>query len=413
MKIRSILTIIVFSLIMSALAQQTELRFMYWRMATEPQASILQEIINDFEAQNPDIRIIVEAVPQGQTVDTLTVQALAGSPPDVAVVPQIDLFRFVDMEVVTPLNSFIEDTPGFIENFADYAINMNSRDGIIYGLAHDLAANSLFFNLDLFREAGLPERAPQNYEEFVEFGRALTRPEQNQWAFALFGGKEIGTHGRILGLFWASGVDIISQDGTTVLLDTPEAIAAFQRIIDLHRVEGITTPSPTELDYQTALRLFINGQVAMFQANVGSIAPIQAEAPDMDFMVAPFRWEEVGANIDGSAIIIPEDSRNKEQAWRFITHILSFEGLRDWAVPLSYLPPRTDVTALPEIQSNPYLRTYFDEILPYTNPLPRTVHYTPVMNALNQELSLAILGQKTAEQAARDAAREMRQILDQ
>lgn len=388
------------------------LRFSYWRMATEPQAGIMNEIIGRFTAEHPNINIEVEPTPQASVVNVLTTQILAGSPPDVFVIAHTDIPRFVAMQGLQPIDGYLAADPEFAGALIPQGVEMGSVAGTAYCLPHAFGSNALFYNRDLFERAGLPDRAPRDAEEFIAFGKAIDALGPDISAFALFGGKDVGTDVRFFELFWAMGIDAVIPDQKIVNIDTPEGIRAFQFIVDLHRVHGITTPNPTELDYQTTLRLFTNGLLGMFQANVGSIAPIEEQAPEMRFSVAPLFWEAVGAKIDGAGFCIAAASRHKEEAWAFVQHLMSFESIRDWAVPLSYLPPRQDVAELPGIQENPYLKIYFDDIIPYSKPTPSALEFNELMEIARRELAMALLGQKTAEQAAIDTGRAMREVLN-
>ena len=387
------------------------LRFSYWRMATEPQATIMNEIIAEFETENPHISIEVEPTPQGSVVDVVTTQILAGSPPDVFVISHTDVPRFVAMQGLQPIDEYLDADPEFTSALIPQGIQLNTVDGTAYCLPHAFGSNALFYNRDLFERAGLPDRAPRDAEEFIEFGRAIDALGPDIHAFALFGGMDVGTDVRFFELFWALGVDAILPQEGIVNIDTPEGIEAFQFIVDLHRVHGITTPNPTEINYPTVLRLFTNGNLGMFQANVGSIAPIEDQAPNLRFSVAPLKWTEVGAKIDGAGFCIARGSQHPEEAWLFVRHVMGFEAIRDWSIPLSYLPPRQDVAELPGIQENPYLKIYFEDIIPYSKPTPASLEFGELMEIARRELAVALLGQKTAEEAARDAGEAMRAVL--
>jgi ABC-type glycerol-3-phosphate transport system substrate-binding protein len=406
---------LVLVLVVSAVAaadKPKEIRFTYWRMATEPQGSIMQSIIDKFEANNPDIKIVVDTIPFSQYIDILTVQVMGGDPPDLVVLPFEHIPRFVDMDAVTPLDRYLERTPGFLDQFFDFLIPLGNVDGVQYGLPVDIACNALYVNLDLLEQAGLPSRAPESFEEFVEFSKKLTDPSRNLAAFGLGGASEAGNYSRLNALFWACGARIFGDDDKTVLVDTPEGIAAMERIVSLHRDLRITTASPIELGYTDMLRLFMNEQVAMIQANIGTVAPVQTGNPDMDFMVFPLIWDDYGITLEGAQIIMMNTTRYPDEAWRFIQHLLSFESVRDWTVPLTYLPSRPDVVALDEIQQNPYLRAYYDDIMPNAKMIPRARQYGAAMDALFSQLSQALLGRITPEEAARAAAEQMRQVLD-
>jgi ABC-type glycerol-3-phosphate transport system substrate-binding protein len=403
--------LVVFLLGFMAQAAPVELRFNYWRMGTEPQKTIMDKIIKNFEAENPGIKILVEPTPQNSVVNVLTTQMLAGAPPDVSAIANSDVARFVKMNGLEPLTPYLDKDRSFKEVLLPQAYQINEIKGKIYGLTHSFGCDSLFYNRDLFKKAGLPDRAPKDSQEFIEFGKKIAALGNDYAGFALFGGKDVGTDVRFFELFWALDVDVFNVEKKAVYIDTPKGIEALQFIVDLHRKHKITTAFPAELDYPAALRMFINGKLGMLQANVGSIAPIEQEAPNLNFMVAPFVWKKVGAKADGGSFTIAKASKHKKEAWLFVKYLMSFESIRDWAVPLSYLPPRKDVMALPEIRQNKYLKVYFDEILPYSKPIPQTTSFNQLMEVSRRELSMALLGKKTVEQAAKDSAKEMREIL--
>lgn len=392
-------------------AQQKEIRFTYWRMATEPQGTIMQGIINKFEAENPDVKIIVETIPFDKLIDVLTVQTMGGDPPDLVVLPFEHIPRFVDMGGVKPLDSFLDQTPGFTEEFFDYLIPMGNIDGVQYGLPVDIACNTLFYNLGLLEEMGLPKQAPASYEEFLTVAEKISDPTKHVAGFGLGGASEAGNYSRLNALFWASGAQIFGDDDKTVLVDSPEGVAAIKRIVELHRVQGLTTTSPIELGYTEMLRLFTNEQVGMIQANIGTVAPVEAGNPEMEFFVAPLIWDDFGITLEGAQIIMMNTTPHPEEAWKFIRHLLSFESVRDWTVPLTYLPSRPDVVALDEIQENPYLRAYYDEILPNAKMIPRARQYGAAMDALFNRLAQALMGRISPEEAANLAAADMRKIL--
>ena len=65
----------------SALAG-TELRMMWYNDGNE--SEVIQTIIDRFEANNPDISVIVDVVPYKSIMESLPIQLAAGSGPDLA-----------------------------------------------------------------------------------------------------------------------------------------------------------------------------------------------------------------------------------------------------------------------------------------------------------------------------------------
>lgn len=370
----------------------------------------MKELIADFEQKNPGVKIVIQATPLSELTDQLTIQALGGDPPDVIIMPFQQVPKFVQMGVVQPLTEFLKRDTTFIKGFYDYLIPLGTINGVVYGIPQDIACNTLIYNKDLFRAAGLPDTPPTSYEQFVEYALKLTDPKNKVAGFALGGADEAGNQARLMSLFWATGANIISDDEKTVGIDSPEGIKAMQRIVDLSNKYKVVTSSPVELGYSSMLNLFQNGKVAMMQGNIGTIAPVLQVAPKMDIGIAPFKWEKYGLSMECALTFMTTAGKHKEEAWKFMQYILSFEGISKWAIPLSYLPSRPDVVALPQIQNNKYIKAYF-QALPHATKIPRLMRNEAVFEVVFRELALALQGRKTAEQAAKDAGRDMRKIL--
>lgn len=386
------------------------LTFSYWRLGTDPQASIMNDIIATFEEENPGITIETDSTPLGEISNQLTIKALGGNPPDILIMPFQQIPRFVEMGVVQPLDEYLAKDPGFKDSFFDYLLKLGMINGVTYGLPQDIASNTLIYNKDLFAAAGLPDAPPQSYDEFVEYAQALTDTEKGIAGFGLGLANEPGNQARLTCMYWASGANIVGSDEKTVGMDTPEGIAALQRIIDLSTKYGVTTASPLELGYSSMLSMFENGQIAMMQGNIGTIAPVLAVAPDMNIGIAPFKWDENGFSIECSMTFMTTNCEHKDEAWKFIQYLLGYEGIKAWAIPLNYLPPRPDVVALPEVQANQYIQAYLD-ILPNAIMYPRLLQNETVFETIFKEVSLAFQGTKTAEQASKDAAEAVRKII--
>ena len=65
----------------SALAQ-TELRMMWYNDGSE--GEVMQTILDRFEADNPDITVVLDVVPYKAVLESLPIQLAAGAGPDLA-----------------------------------------------------------------------------------------------------------------------------------------------------------------------------------------------------------------------------------------------------------------------------------------------------------------------------------------
>ena len=113
-----------------------------------------------------------------------------------------------------------------------------THNGRIYGLpvggAGGCYVMTLFYNKDIFKEAGIT-KPPDTWDELVEIGKKLTDRKKGRAGFGILGEKG-GAGWHFLNWVWQSGGDFeLKKDGKwTAIFDSPEATRALQFVKDLH-----------------------------------------------------------------------------------------------------------------------------------------------------------------------------------
>lgn len=100
-----------------------------------------------------------------------------------------------------------------------------------YGLPWIANPLIVFYNQDLFDEAGIPYPSPDGgwtWEEFIDIAKRLTTTKEDafgnnykQYGYVVDGWPNIET------FIWAGGGDIIAENGVDVLLDSQESISGL------------------------------------------------------------------------------------------------------------------------------------------------------------------------------------------
>lgn len=219
------------------------------------------------------------------------------------------------------------------------------------------AAMVMYYNKDMFREAGLDaENPPATMEELYAAWDKLIQKDGNgnvtQYAQAI-GVKS--TVAMMPVFMWAYGADYI-KDGKSVL-DSDEATAAMTMIADAY-AKGV---SPVGLTGQEADDLFAAGKAAI-EFN-GQWAAPGFRAAGIDLGIA-----EVPAGMDGrdrktwggdSIMCMSADSKVKEAAWDFMEYWNGKEAQKTWALNVGFIPSRLDMADDEEILTgNPDLAVF-------------------------------------------------------
>src|SRR5690606_24815132 len=129
---------------------------------------ILTAFIDEFNASQDIVE--VEAIYQGSYDDLLNKYILAlqaGDPPQLVHVYEIGTRRMIDLKATVPLQKFIDREPEILEHLVPNLLSYYTIDGQLYSIPFNSSNAILYYNKDMFREAGLdPERPPRTYSEF-------------------------------------------------------------------------------------------------------------------------------------------------------------------------------------------------------------------------------------------------------
>ncbi len=115
---------------------------------------ILRELLDRFEADNPDIKVVVDTVPYSSGIlESLPLQLEAGEGPDMARVTQLGLIA----PYMLDLRSFLTDAAYWDENFGPFLAWMQAEPGgnAIPGYMTQLTVTGPFINRTLFEQAGV------------------------------------------------------------------------------------------------------------------------------------------------------------------------------------------------------------------------------------------------------------------
>ena len=214
-------------------------------------------------------------------------------------------------------------------------------NGKIYSIPFQRSTMVLYYNKDIFKEAGLdPEKAPSTWEEMVEIAQKVTNDKRKGVGIALNSGSAQWAFTGFALQNSSDGKNLMSEDGKQVFFNTPENVEALQFWIDLQKkykvmAEGIVqwTDLPTQ---------FLAGEVVMIYHTTGNLTNIAKNAKfnyGVAFLPAHKRK---GAPTGGGNFYISSGISEERQkaAWKFIKFATSPERAAQWSVDTGYVATR-------------------------------------------------------------------------
>ena len=385
----------------------------YWNGFTGPDGKTMEAIVEQFQRDNPDIRVKMQLIPWGTYYNKLTLSLAYGGAPDVFICQANRMPEFASFGTLRPLGDLYASAqpPLPAARFAAAPWQASFYHGTQYALPLDVHPMGMYYNVKLFKAAGIVDaqgraKPPATWDEFLADAQKLTkdttgRGRPDQWGFVITNQESI-----FLAMTHQFGGDIVTPDGKRGNLSSPACLAAVRRMHDLIYKYHVA-PRPEGINSWLALQ---QGKVAMGLEGIYMLSSLQ-DQKTLDFAGAPIpQFGPSPATWGGSHLLCqprglsPERSR---AAWRLMRY-LSDHSLT-WAAG-GQVPARADIERTAGFQALP-VQAQFARQLSY-------VHYAPLIpgdNSLFQFVDPAVeavlLNLQTPEAAMRDADRRINQTL--
>jgi len=166
-------------MIMSAhvgLAAKTEL--LLWHHWDGNRGELVQEQLDRFMAENPDIDAKQQMTPPASTADKLVTLLISGAAPEIVMVRSSYAAPIIRSGGFLQLDDLMKNDGISVNAFIPADIYPFQLEGQTYALPVMSGAawtNLMFYNRRLLAEAGLPERAPETWAEWREMSLRMTR----------------------------------------------------------------------------------------------------------------------------------------------------------------------------------------------------------------------------------------------
>jgi len=381
---------------------QANLEFIQWWEPELP-AGALRGIMDEFEAQNPDIKVTLVSGPYANTRDQIVVGAASGTLSDVVGLDGAWVNDLAKQGAIADLGPLIESS-GF--DVSQVAAVIKVGDGS-YMFPVASFVYPVFMNLDLLKDAGV-EGMPTNRTEFVEAARKLTDADKNQygWVLPLSLQSPNGVQNDVMSWVWASGKSML-KDGQPDL--TNEDVVGTLEFIKSMYDEGLISPGAFAKQEQDKVEEFVNGRVGMMVSSLAHINLIRERNPDLNFGITAVPAVDGytgkrGLPYASWGIGVAENSEHKEEAFKLVSYLMSPEVNAKLVSIANAFPG--NVNAKPDFVASDELFAKAFEIFQegyLANEFVGLPVAEELMRQFDVEIQAMLEGNQTAEEAAAKA----------
>lgn len=393
----------------SAYAQGvTELRMTWYSDGSED--VVMRELLDRFEAANPDIKVIMDIVPYSAILETLPVQLAAGEGTDLARVTNLGgLSRyFLDM------SPYLSDTAYWEENMGPFLNWMRGADNptAISGFMTQLTVTGPYINRTLFEQAEIEvpsdTRDDVTWAEWAEVTRAVAEATGTPFAIAMD-----RTGHRFAGPAISMGAKYFNEEGVPALLED-EGYRAMSEMLLAWHADGTM---PLEVwagasgSYVAANEEFVNVQVVMYMSGswqIGQFANNIGDAFDWEAVPNPCGPAACSGMPGGAAVVALKDTKHPEAVARVMDFLVAEENLEEFYSRTLFIPGHLGLAAAgvdfqTDIEQAKAALSVFAAEVTKLDPTAYALQAYPfnfvVFNATRDRLTQAIVGELTLDEA--------------
>ncbi|WP_265446731.1 ABC transporter substrate-binding protein [Flexivirga meconopsidis] len=325
-----------------------------------------QKIIADFEKANPGLKVkLTDAGKDYEEVAQKFNAALAGgSLPDVVVASDVTWFnfalnnRFADVGALFEQNGL--STSDYVDGlYADYLYENKH-----YAIPYARSTVVFYYNKDVFKKAGLPDRSPESWDEFTQWAPKLQS--------AIGGGKSaliLDDGANYLdwtfqAIAWSYGGGY-SKEWTPTFTDAG-TLKAGQVLQDWAKKKYVKTSADSASDFSAGL-----GAVLLESTgNLGGFKDVKFDL-GVGFVPAPNGVKCCPTGGAGVAIPSGISAERQKNAAKFVEFLTNAKNTATFTQATGYMPVRKSALQEPSeaayLKQNPNFKVAVDQ-LPKTRP---------------------------------------------
>jgi len=277
-----------------------------------------RHVADGMKVKFPKLDVSIEAIPLREHEKRVAL-ALASGGNNSALVIELNAAsaaRYANNDLLpkAPANvaAFVSDTANFSDFFRDRA----SVGGTVYGVPLFRGQVSLFYNLDMFKAAGL-SKPPATMDEYNTYAEKLTQRDASGkatvsgWSLRLSGGGQGVAEKFWINLFQFGG-SILTQtaDGKwkSTLANEAGRKTLKQYLVNIHKTKTVTPEMPADAE------AFERGQTAMFIRESWVIGDIAKKAPNLAYATAPLPRGSMSVPVN---LYVSAKGAEADAAWAF------------------------------------------------------------------------------------------------
>lgn len=336
-----------------------------WHGLTGSDGAVFAEMLQQYAKANPTACFESQGIPWDLFFQKYPTAVAAGTPPDLVIFHAAEVNQMASQGLMQPMDDFYASSGLGKDQFNDVLINAITVDGKTMAVPFDNHGWLNWVNTKIIKDAGLdPANLPKNGTDFIPWAQKITTDKNGKhpnedgfdpnnvtvwaiyWTWPRF---------TVPSTLWQFGGGVISDDGKTATLNSPQSVAAIQYWHDLMYKYHVAPPGLPGLPYGG--EMYQNNGIAIWWEGTWT-GGYMRDRPEVAALTQPSFLNSLAPDgkqavkFDSHIFSIPTGANEatKAQSYAMIKYLL--ENGAYWATS-GQVPALKSVQASPDVQKIP------------------------------------------------------------
>jgi len=382
----------------------------FWAMGRE--GEVVQELVRDFERENPGVRVRVQQIPWSAAHEKFLTAYVGDATPDIAQMGNTWMSEFAALGALEPLSPSLGTSTVAESSYFEGIWDTNVIDGEPLGVPWYVDTRLIFYRRDLFARAGY-DRMPDTWGEWRKALLAVKR-RAGPNGYALFLPPNEYEPLLVMGL--GTGSPFLSENGTRGAFSEPRFRRAFDFYAGLYR-DSLSPPLRNN-EIANIYQEFARGYFAAYITGPWNLGEFASRLPDSlqdAWATAPMPGPDgpaSGASLAGGAsLVVFRGSKHKAEAWRLVEFLSRPDQQLRFYHLTGDLPARREAWSDSALTGDPRIRAFGDQ-LTRTVSMPKVPEWELIANRLRDYAERVVRGGEPADSTLAELDRDVSRLLE-
>jgi arabinogalactan oligomer / maltooligosaccharide transport system substrate-binding protein len=381
----------------------------YWYTEGTSETPVILQLIQQFQQQNPTIKINAQLVPFGNAQAKFATAAQAGNAPDVLRSDVGWVTQFASLRYLLDITSRVSQSD--LSDYLPAPLNYDKYQGKLYGLPQVTDFLAMLYNKAILTKAGITT-PPATMADFETDALKIVQTKAAKYAFETSGASYFA-----LPFLWAYGGGMIDPSNN-ILVNNAGSIAGLNFLLKLQNTDKVM-PSKVDFNngYNNMTTDFKDGQTAIIFQGPWQVSDIltgsqftgnQSNLGIGGIPTGP--GGQTGSPVGGQSYVIYAGTKYPDQAYKFISFMSSTASQVAIAKANHTLPTRQSAYQDPAV-SGDYVISGYHQVQSTAVNRPVIPQGGQLFTDFDPNVQAALAGAKTPTDALNAVATKWKALL--